>query len=122
MCLEILSVCAILCRCLCDYYYLSSAETADFNSLNVVYTNADCFIQMKKEELILQLQDNSPYIIAITEIFPKTNSLTIRKFLITSMDMISFFANLHEGRGVIYVKSHLNAEQSKKISNDQELI
>ena len=105
-----------------DCPYLSSAETANFNSLNV-YTNADCFIQTKKEELILQLQDNSPYIIAITEIFPKTNSLTIRKFLITSMDMISLFANLHEGRGVvIYVKSHLNAEQSKKISNDQELI
>ena len=78
---------------------------------------------MKKEELILQLQDNSPDIIAITEMYPKTKLFDNQEIFyhLNGYDML--LANLHEGRGVvIYIKSNLNAEQVYFETNFKESV
>ncbi len=43
--------------------------------LNIMYTNCDCLSKTKKTELEILILNNSPDIIAITEIYPKSSSL-----------------------------------------------
>ena len=72
----------------------------------ILYTNADCFTLSKREELKVIIQESSPDIIGITEVFPK-NKLFDNQEIFYQIDNYNLFtANLQEGRGVIlYVKA-----------------
>ena len=91
-----------------------NVQTTVFNALNVLYTNSDCFTLSKRKELKLYLQDRSPDIIGITEIFPENKCFDNQEIFYSLENYDMFIGNLYEGRGVVlYTKSFLNAEQVK---------
>ena len=68
--------------------------------LKVFYTNADCLSQSKKDELENYIQNISPDIIGITEIFPKRSSFINQEIFYHLENYDMFFSNINEGCGV----------------------
>ena len=101
------------------FFKLQTSDT--FQNFKILYTNADCFTLSKREELNVIIQESSPDIIGITEVFPK-NKLFDNQEIFYQIDNL-LTANLQEGRGVIlYVKSDLFAEQAYFESDFQEAV
>lgn len=77
-------------------------------SYTFFYSNVDCWIQAKRVELEVFISENYPYIIGMTEIYPKQYLYEIDQsiFQINNYDL--FCSPMRQGRGVIiYVRSAL---------------
>ena len=91
---------------------LSSHASKHFNSLKVLYTNADGFTISKQTELKCYIQEFEPDIIAITEILPKHTVfyLDASHYIIDGYNM--FYSDLTQGRGcVCYSNSSIPASR-----------
>ena len=78
----------------------------------ILYTNADCLSQTKLAELKILLNKETPYILGITEVFPK-HSLFEQQGGFYDIDNYDLFqSNLRKGRGgALYIKKQLNPAQ-----------
>lgn len=77
----------------------------------IFYSKADCLTQTKKLELEIFIQENSPDIIGITEVFSKHALFLNQVFY--HLENYMLLNTLTNGRGVtIFIKRHLNAEET----------
>ena len=60
------------------------------NSLKILYTNAHCLSQTKLAELKILLNEETPDILGITEVFQNIRCLSNRRFFMTLKTMICF--------------------------------
>ena len=103
-------------------------DTHSANSVTHIkrfYTNCDCLTQTKLSELHCFIKTNSPDVIALTEILPKSSlyETSADSFIIQGYTMFS--SNMKSGRGtciLVYIKESLGATDYKVNEPFQEHI
>ena len=87
----------------------------------MIYTNCDCLTQTKKVELENYVQQNSPDIIALSEVLPKNSIFDVNNEVFALRGYSLFCSDLTQGRGVIlYIKDSIPAIDIDQDRNIQE--
>ena len=91
--------------------------------MKILYTNAACLSQTKLAELKILINEETPDILGITEVFPKHSLFEQQEVFYDIENYDLFLSNLRKGRGVaLYVKKQLNPVQALIQSDFEESV